>query len=294
MSNDRIEIHEQFDCSQQELWDAITDATQLMAWFGGTCTIESRVGGAVRFDIPDDGVVATGLVRAVRPPQPGLTVAHLEHTFIDATRPDFTSVCTWSVVKQREDAQTTEPGCDLYFTMDGVGEVGATSLADLWPSTADATTFDDATAAFAAAQSVMLVDWINPETPGTIARLAPATYAKVGPADDDWAQIEPDDSDDGFRATKCPKPTQVDLLHLDWTLGFDEFVDVAAALGVKTFWYHSGRTRPPAPADSHGVWLPARQSQRQRARVEALGMTYIDDHFILDAAAAVGARRKRP
>jgi hypothetical protein len=288
VSDDRIQIHEEFDCSQQELWDAITEGEQLSAWFGGTCRIEPRVGGEVRFDLGDDGVVATGEVRAISGPRPGMGVAHLEHTVVDARRPELTSVCAWSVVKLRDDAAATDAGCHLYFTMDGVGELGGGALADAWPTRRAATPFDDARAALASAQSVLLVDWLGPETPRTISRLVPVTYGKVGPADDDWALVEPQDGGDGFRTTRCPRPDHADLLHLDWTLGFDEFVGVAAELGVKTFWYHSGRTRPPAPADDRGVWVPARQSARQRATVEALGMTYIDDHHLLDVAAALG------
>jgi uncharacterized protein YndB with AHSA1/START domain len=289
VSEDRIEIHEEFDCSQQELWDAITEGEQLSAWFGGACSIEPRVGGRVSFDTAGDGVAATGEVRAISPPRPGMTVAHLEHTFVDGVRPELTSVCTWSVVKLRDDAAATDAGCHLYFTMDGVGEVAtANSLADAWPTRRASTPFEDACAALASAQSVLLVDWLGPATPRTIARLAPITYGKVGPADDDWARVEPQEGGDGFRTTRCPRPDHADLLHLDWTLGFDEFVGVAADLGVKTFWYHSGRTRPPAPADGRGVWVPARQSARQRAAVEALGMAYIDDHYLLDIAAAIG------
>jgi uncharacterized protein YndB with AHSA1/START domain len=291
VSDDQIQIHEHFDCSQQELWDAITDGAQLSAWFGGTCTIDAREGGNIRFDIPADGVVASGVVRAFKPPQAGMAVAHLEHTFVDNNRPDFTSVCAWAVVKRNDDSPSTEPGCDLYFTMDGVGEVGTSSLVDVWPTESAATSADDARAALASAQSVLLVDWIGPATPRTIARLAPVTYGKIGPAEDDWALVEPSDEGDGFRATRGPKPQHADLLHLDWTLGFDEFVAVAVELGVKTFWYHSGRTRPPAPADNRGVWVPSRQSARQRATVEALGMTYIDDHYILDVAATIEGRQ---
>lgn len=287
MSDDLVEIHERFDCSQQELWDAITEGEQLSAWFGGTCTIEPRAGGSISFDIPADGVVASGVVRRFKPPAPGMTVAHLEHTFVDRSRPDLTAVCNWAIVKRSDHAAATDPGCDLYFTMDGVGELGSGSLADVWPTTAITTSFHDARSALASAQSVLLVDWLDAATPRTIARLAPVTYGKVGPADHDWAMIEPRDDGAGFRSERCPKPEHVDLLHLDWTLGFTELVEVAAQLGVKTFWYHSGRTRPPAPADTRGVWLPARQSARQRATVEALGMAYIDDHFILDVATAI-------
>ena len=118
--------------------------------------------------------------------------------------------------------------------------------------TAAATPRDDARARFPSAQSVLLVDWLGPATPRTIAKLAPVTYGKVGPAEDDWALIEPEDGGDGFRATKCARPEHADLLHLDWTLGFDEFVDVASDLGVKTFWYHSGGRARPLPLTTEG------------------------------------------
>jgi hypothetical protein len=74
------------------------------------------------------------------------------------------------------------------------------------------------------------------------------------------------------------------VVLLDWTLGFDEVLAVAADLGASTFWYHSGRTRPPAPADDRGCWVPARQSARHRAAVEGRGMRYVDDLHIVDVA----------
>jgi hypothetical protein len=295
-AGDRIEIHEHFDCSQAELWDAITDGRQLSAWFGGSCAIDPRIGGDVRFDLPDDGVVATGVVRACKPPQEGMTVAHLEHTFVDNTRPELTAVCVWSVVR-------TDQGCDLYFTMDGAGEAGSSRMSDVWSRIADtptdtdadadtsSTTDDVALAAFTSAHTVLLVDWVLDEIPATIAATAPLVYGKVGPGADDWALVEPDG--DGYRTTRVLRPDHVDLLHLDWTLGFDEFVTVARELGAKTFWYHSARTRPPIPASNRGCWVPAQQSARQRRIIEEAGMTYIDNHYIVEIARRVPATRPR-
>jgi hypothetical protein len=274
--DDSIAVEEHFDCSQTELWSALVDGQQLSAWFGGTCAIEAMVGGAVHFDLPDDGVQADGLVRACDPPTPGNAVAQLEHTFIDRARPDLTSVCRWSVVQ-------ADSGCDLYFSMDGAGE-----LSGVWGRlTEDEGQYgisqEEALAAFASADTVLLVDWVGPETPTVIAATSPLVYGKIGPNPDDWAVIEPEGS--SFKVTRqAAAPDHVDLLHLDWTLGFDEFLQVGRALGAKTFWYHSARTRPPAPADNRGVWVPRRQSERQRKAVEDAGMTYIDNHNIADIA----------
>ncbi|HZU71372.1 MAG TPA: SRPBCC domain-containing protein [Acidimicrobiales bacterium] len=278
---DAVAISEHFECPQEELWRAIVDGDQLSAWFGGTCRVEPRVGGAVSFESPGEGVSASGVVRAFRPPQEGFTVAHLEHTFVDRERPDLTSICRWAVVRSPAGS-----GSDLYFSMDGAGEAGPAPADDAPAVEAEAyqpvVSADEARRALGSAHTVLLVDWVLPEIPATIAARFPVVYGKIGPAEDDWAVIEPEG--DSFRAVRSGRPDHVDLLHLDWTLGFDEFVGVAQQMGAHTFWYHSARTRPPAPASNRGCWVPVRQSARQRRVVEAAGMRYIDNHYIVDIA----------
>jgi hypothetical protein len=273
-----IRIDEHFEQSQDEVWAALVDPERLSDWLGGPSSIEPRVGGAVRLDLPDDGVRATGVVRACSPPRPGMAVAHLEHTFVDAARPDEPSVCTWSVVR---DERRPDAGCDLHLVMD---DPAATPTFGDRLSAPTPTPVEDALEALREARSVLLVDWIGPELPALLARAKPVVFGKIGPAADDWARLEATDGDGGFRTVRGPKPEQVDLLHLDWTLGFDEFAGEAERLGVRTFWYHSARTRPPAPADSRGCWVPPRQSAAQRARIEAAGMRYVDDHYLGDVA----------
>jgi hypothetical protein len=277
-----IHLREHFDQPQAEVWDALVDPDRLSAWLGGPCRIEANVGGAVRFDVPDDGVAATGVVRSVSGPRPGMAVASIEHTFVDVAHPGLAAVCVWSVVRDERDP---DAGCDLHLVMEGADDA-ARAFGDRLggADTRPATSLDAAAALLAAARRVLLVDWLGPDTPRELARRVPELYAKVGPRDDDWARIEPSDDDGGFRTVRGPRPERVDLLHLDWTLGFDEFVRVAAELGAATFWYHSGRTRPPAPADDRGCWVPPRQSARQRAAVEALGLAYVDDVHIVDVA----------
>src|SRR5580765_1259206 len=83
--------------SRDAVWAMITDSERLSEWLGGRVEIEPIVGGAVRFELPDDGVVATGVVRDVAPPTPGMAVAMLTHTFVDARRPEAVSECRWVV-----------------------------------------------------------------------------------------------------------------------------------------------------------------------------------------------------
>ena len=274
-----IRIDEHFEQTQDEVWAALTDPDRLSDWLGGPSSIEARVGGAVQLTVPDDGVVAKGVVRACSPPRPGYAVAHLEHTFVDEARPDAPSVCSWSVVR---DEHRPDDGCDLHLVMD---DPSATTIGDRLAAP-PATPVEEAVEALRAARSVLLVDWIGPELPSLLPRVVSEVYGKIGPAADDWARIEPTDGDGepGFRAIRGPRPDHVDLLHLDWTLGFDEFAAEAVRLGAATFWYHSARTRPPAPADDRGCWVPPRQSAAQRARIEAAGLRYIDDHYLADVA----------
>jgi hypothetical protein len=280
---DSIEIHEHFTHSQHEVWAMLTDDAELSAWLGGTCHIEPLVDGRVSFDMPEDGVSATGVVRAFVPPSPELAVAHLEHTFVDVDAPELAAVCRWSVVRIAD-------GCDLHLVMDGAGDLTIgrfRSVADRLKHDepeAQTTDADHARDALRSAETVLLVDWIGDETPRTIVRVAPVVFAKVGPGADDWAQLFASDDDPGYRTERGPRPEHVDLLHLDWTLGFDEFLAEAVALGATTFWYHSARTRPPAAADNRGCWLPPRTSARLRAATERAGIGYIDDHYIVDIA----------
>src|SRR6266576_834088 len=106
-----VKISEHFDATQDELWAAIINPEELSAWFGGRCVIEPRVGGEVVFDAPGDGIVGTGVVRAISPPRPDKAVALIEHTFVDTGAPELVSTCVWSVVRAHS-------GCDLHLTMD--------------------------------------------------------------------------------------------------------------------------------------------------------------------------------
>jgi hypothetical protein len=268
-----IKIDRRYSCSHKELWSSITDPKQLSDWLGGQCSIEPRVGGAVTLDLPADSFVATGEVRAFDPPRDGFDVAFLEHTLVDQARPDITSVCRWAAVDD-------PPGSSLHFTHDGFGEAGdpRSGLA--------AALVGEAAEALRSAKTILLVSYIGPEVPVTLAEAGFTVYAKSGPGPNDWSAIDAADGELVATPMDAP-PVSVDLVHLDVSTAFDEYVGVAQQLGAKTFWFHSARTRPPEPHDNRGCWLPAAQSQQQREIVELTGMTYIDDVYIAEVARLV-------
>jgi hypothetical protein len=120
-----IVIREHLDCSKEELWDSITDADELSAWLGGNCVIDPDVGGLVRFELPDAGLVATGVVRDWSPPVSSRSVAAIEHTLVDEAQSNVTWVCNWVL-------SASGSGCDLRFSLEGVDESDRARLAAPW------------------------------------------------------------------------------------------------------------------------------------------------------------------
>lgn len=280
-----IVIHEHFDCSKEELWETITDPDELSAWLGGPCVIEPRVGGAVHFDLRDDGIVARGVVRRWSPPDPSRSLAGLEHTFVDEAQPEVTGVCDWHLIP-------SGGGCDLRFSLQGVEDSDQARLAGPWQRlgvavSSDAperatTTVTDAVELLRSANDILLISWVTRDIPRTLVEAGFSVVSKNGPEPDNYGRAEIRDGN--LESIRVDPPTHADLLHLDWTLGFDEYLAQAKELGVRTFWYHSAKTKPPAPADASGCWVPTRKSARLRAAVEAAGLTYVDDHYIVDVA----------
>lgn len=262
-----VVIHEHFACSKEELWATITDPDELRAWLGADCAIEPRVGGRVQLTFPDDGLAGSGVVRQWKPPAPAYSLAGFTHTFVDAADPDRLHDCAWWIIP-------TSDGCDLRFTLQAVDGPNTTPV-------------EVAEELLRSAKEILLVDWVTKDIPRTLLEAGFSVVAKNGPEPDDYGQASLVDGDVAFTPTAIP--THADLLHLDWTIDFDEYLELATQIGVHTFWYHSATTQPPAPADVSGCWVPSRKSARLRAAVEAAGMHYVDDRYIVDVARRIRA-----
>ena len=286
-AGDSVHFTGWFDCTKERLWRALVDPNELSAWLGGTASIEARVGGRVSFDLPHDGVRATGSVRSCEPPRLTHRVAMIEHTFVEDGGTGALSICRWAIRDERG-------GAELVFTQDRLTATDRQRLSPIWTralgkpteriaARAGETTLAHAKALLAAAHRILLVSFIGPEVPMTLTSAGFEVYAKVGPEPDAWAVCRRDG--DELRFDPLPSaPDGIDLVHLDVTDAFDEYLAIAAGLGAKTFWFHSARTCPPEPHDDRGCWLPAAQSDRQRAAAEGLGLAYVDDRYIADVA----------
>src|SRR5256714_5695865 len=222
-----IQVDEHFDCSQEELWAAITDADRLSSWMNGSCYIEERVGGVVVLDLPDDGVAAGGVGRSFEPPREGFRVAMVEHTFVEADHPELTSVCRWAVV-------ATDSGSDLHFTHDGLGEADRQKVAAAWhrrlgssiplPEVPRVATPDDAARkVLRDARTILLVSYIGPEVPEVLNAAGFEVVAKVGPGSGEWARCTVDRGELVAPALAAP-PEHFDLANLHVPHAFAEFV----------------------------------------------------------------------
>jgi len=282
---DGVVIHEHFASSKEELWETMSDPEELSAWLGGDCTLEPEVGGAIRFDLPEDGIVATGEIREWSPPDPSRSLAGFEHTFVDGAHPDALYLCGWWIIP-------TPSGCDLRFTLAAVDDAAGVPRRGPWARLGASlsrpvperrtTPVDHAVELLRSARTILLISWVTTDIPRALVEAGFSVVSKNGPEPDNYGRAEI--RDDEVHFTPVDPPTHADLLHLDWTIGFHDYLTLAQSIGVTTFWYHSSKTKPPSPADLSGTWVPARKSARLREATEAVGMSYIDDHYIVDIA----------
>ena len=120
-----IRIEEHFDRSQAELWAAITDTDRLSRWLGGGCSIDSKVGGVVRFDLRMTASPPTA-PSAPSTRRGRASVSRWSNT-PSSTTGARTPVCRWAVI------ENVDGGCDLHFTHDGFGEADRDRLTTAWP-----------------------------------------------------------------------------------------------------------------------------------------------------------------
>jgi hypothetical protein len=252
-----IQLEETYRCSHARLWEVLTDAAELSAWLGGPCQIPPTIGATVRLQL--DGVSGSGVVRSFEPPREGMSVAFIEHTFVDEARPDVTSVCRWAVIDRGEESA-------LLFSHDGVDDALPRGIAP--------PPLDDV-------RTVLLISYIGPEVPTALLEAGIDVFAKTGPGEHDWAHAALVDGEPAWTPQPAP-PAAVDLVHTDWD-DFPRWLDLAARLGARTIWYHSARTRPPDPADDRGCWLPLSQSIAQRRAAGKRGLRYVDRFYLPDA-----------
>jgi predicted CoA-binding protein len=113
--------------------------------------------------------------------------------------------------------------------------------------------------------TVVVIDWPSQEVPMALAAAGYRTFSHEGPGDDAWFLYE------GEKRTHASGPPEsADLVYTyrpcDELPGIVEF---AKTLGARAIWFEAGRRDP-------------QEAARARPIVEAAGLQYLDEPYIVD------------
>lgn len=130
---------------------------------------------------------------------------------------------------------------------------------------------------------MLLIDWPAPEVPETLVRAGWVVHVKSGSGPEDFTVRELQADDVVARKTGHP-PEHIDLVYVHRPLHeLPQAVHLAKRLGARTVWYQSG-LRSDGTKDPRGCWLSAEDSERARKCVEDVGLQYLQEPYIADAA----------
>ncbi|HJV09129.1 MAG TPA: CoA-binding protein [Acidimicrobiales bacterium] len=139
----------------------------------------------------------------------------------------------------------------------------------------------------ARARSILVIDWPTREVPETLARAGYEVVVHGGPGPEDYVAYEVAGGEVVERRVG-QAPAHADLV---WTYRplaeLPEIVELAQAAGATTVWVHSGLAGE-GVKDPAGCWLPAAEAAAARTTVEAAGLEYLDQPWIVDAVRELG------
>jgi CoA binding domain len=131
-------------------------------------------------------------------------------------------------------------------------------------------------------RSVLVVDWPSREVPESLARADYDVVVSGGPEPDNYSAYEAAGPDVVVRFLGR-RPDHVDLVYAHRPLDeLPAIVETATALGAVAVWWQSGRTADGSP-DPRACWISPDDSAAARRQVEAAGLGYVDDVYIVDA-----------
>lgn len=114
-------------------------------------------------------------------------------------------------------------------------------------------------------KTVVAIDWPSQDVPTTLAAAGYRTFSHEGPGDEAWYLYE------GEKRTHSTPPEAADLVYTYRPVDeLPDIVEFAQQLGAHAIWFEEGRR-------------DAEQALAARAIVEAAGLTYLDDPYIVDA-----------
>jgi predicted CoA-binding protein len=134
----------------------------------------------------------------------------------------------------------------------------------------------------ASIRSVVVVDWPSREVPESLARAGYDVVVSGGPEPDNYSVYEAAGPDIVVRFVGR-QPDHVDLVYAHRPLDeLSAIVEMATALGAVAVWWQSGRATD-GSRDPRGCWISPDDSAAARRQVEAAGLRYVDDVYIVDA-----------
>ena len=135
-------------------------------------------------------------------------------------------------------------------------------------------------------QSILLIDYPGRIVPDTLTRAGYIVVAHEGPGPNEYVAYSLDANGEIARGAPGPAPDQADLVFSHRPVDeLPEIAEEAARIGARAVWMHSGLASDGSP-DPRGCWLPPDDRSQARRLVEAAGLAYLDEPFILDAVAA--------
>ena len=134
----------------------------------------------------------------------------------------------------------------------------------------------------ASIRTVLVVDWPSREVPDSLARAGYDVVVSGGPEPDNYSVYEAAGRDVVVRFLGR-RPDRVDLVYAHRPLDeLPAIVEMASALDAVAMWWQSGRATD-GSRDPRGCWISPDDSGAARRQVEAAGLRYVDDVYIVDA-----------
>jgi predicted CoA-binding protein len=134
----------------------------------------------------------------------------------------------------------------------------------------------------ASIRSVLVVDWPSRNVPESLALAGYDVVVSGGPEPDNYSAYEAAGGDVVVRFVGRP-PDHVDLVYAHRPLDeLPAIVEMATTLGALAVWSQSGRTTD-GSRDPRGCWVSPDDSAAAHRLVEAAGLRYVDDVYIVDA-----------
>jgi predicted CoA-binding protein len=142
-----------------------------------------------------------------------------------------------------------------------------------------------------ASKSVLVIDWPSRDVPDALTSAGFAVVVRGGPGESEYSTYET--NNDGVVLHRAGRPPeQVDLVYSYRPMDeLPKIVAIARHLGAKAVWIQSGFASAGA-RDPKGCWMPEHESRQAHGLVKSVGLEFLTQPYIGDAAREFGPPRE--